>query len=242
MGVEQLRDDLAGLVQERASEAREMVRDSCRALSTRDLDLAQATITADDELDARCLQLHELLGSYLAGRRASKIDVRFVFAMLEITNHLERIGDYAVTIAKMTIVSQFTAGDVLVLRGLTATARQVDAMVDRAMHALASRDIVEAETLVEMDQKVNRANRKIVKQLLDLGADSQLREWGLQMIVVSRSLERIGDHAVDIGEQVSFLVTGQRREFTDASNHAPTPSPANRGQASSSPQTRNTSS
>jgi hypothetical protein len=59
--------------------------------------------------------------------------------------------------------------------------------------------------------------RQVAGQLLGLGADPALREWGLRMLLVSRSLERIGDHAVDIGEQTAFLVTGEFREFTDAS-------------------------
>jgi phosphate transport system protein len=65
---------------------------------------------------------------------------------------------------------------------------------------------------------IDRANRRVVEHVLDLGAARDLREWGLRMIVVSRCLERIGDHAVDIGEQTAYLVTGEFREFTDASH------------------------
>jgi phosphate transport system protein len=54
--------------------------------------------------------------------------------------------------------------------------------------------------------------------VLALGGNPSLREWGLRMIVVSRCLERIGDHAVDVGEQTAYLVTGEFREFTDASH------------------------
>ncbi len=57
-----------------------------------------------------------------------------------------------------------------------------------------------------------------MERLLDLRPDAEVREWGLRMIVVSRCLERIGDHAVDIGEQTAYLVTGEFREFTDASH------------------------
>ena len=64
----------------------------------------------------------------------------------------------------------------------------------------------------------HRANRRVVKNVLELGSNSELVEWGLRMIVVSRCLERIGDHAVDIGEQTAYLVTGEFREFTDASH------------------------
>ena len=59
-----------------------------------------------------------------------------------------------------------------------------------------------------------------VERVLDFADDESKREWGLRMIIVSRCLERIGDHAVDIGEQTAYLVTGEFREFTDASHQA----------------------
>ncbi|MBW3592727.1 MAG: PhoU family transcriptional regulator, partial [Actinobacteria bacterium] len=74
---------------------------------------------------------------------------------------------------------------------------------------------------------IDRANRRVVQHVLSLGGDPDAREWGLRMIVVSRCLERIGDHAVDVGEQTAYLVTGEFREFTDAS-HAGAPGTAPR--------------
>ena len=72
--------------------------------------------------------------------------------------------------------------------------------------------------LVELDELIDRANRRVVENVLALGSDPDQREWGLRMIIVSRCLERIGDHAVDVGEQTAYLVTGEFREFTDASH------------------------
>ena len=76
-----------------------------------------------------------------------------------------------------------------------------------------------AESLLELDELIDRANRRVVKRAARArAAIAELREWGLRMILVSRCLERIGDHAVDIGEQTAYLVTGEFREFTDASH------------------------
>jgi phosphate transport system protein len=91
-------------------------------------------------------------------------------------------------------------------------------MIQVAMQSFADRDAEAAETLVELDEVIDRANRRAVQHLLSLGQDPEILEWGMRMILVSRCLERIGDHAVDIGEQTAFLVTGQFREFTDASH------------------------
>ena len=79
---------------------------------------------------------------------------------------------------------------------------------------------VEAALQEEADYVLRalRAALNAVERILDLGGDESTREWGLRMLIVSRCLERIGDHAVDIGEQTSYLVTAQFREFTDASH------------------------
>jgi phosphate transport system protein len=91
-------------------------------------------------------------------------------------------------------------------------------MTAMALQSFADRDESAAEMLVELDELIDRANRRVVQHILSLGGDPDLREWGLRMILVSRCVERIGDHAVDIGEQTAYLVTGQFREFTDASH------------------------
>src|SRR5438067_1856459 len=68
------------------------------------------------------------------------------------------------------------------------------------------------------DELIDRANRRFVERLVDVMAEPELREWGLRMVVVARTIERIGDRAVDIGEQTAYLLTAEFREFTDASH------------------------
>jgi len=80
------------------------------------------------------------------------------------------------------------------------------------------RDLAGAESLVELDELIDRANRRFVERLVDVMAEPSLREWGLHMVVVARTIERIGDRAVDIGEQTAYLLTAEFREFTDASH------------------------
>ena len=87
-----------------------------------------------------------------------------------------------------------------------------------ALDAFANRDLAGAESLVELDEAIDRANRRFVERLVDVMAEPELREWGLRMVVVARTIERIGDRAVDIGEQIAYLLTGQFREFSDASH------------------------
>jgi len=84
--------------------------------------------------------------------------------------------------------------------------------------AFAGRDVELAEDLVRQDREINRLNREIFRTAIDVGDDPDTREWAMHMILVARALERIGDNAVDIGEQVAFVVTGLFREFSDSSH------------------------
>jgi phosphate transport system protein len=92
--------------------------------------------------------------------------------------------------------------------------------------AFERRDVGLAEDLVRQDEKINRSNREVFRIALAIGDDPDTREWAMHMMLVARALERIGDNAVDIGEQVAFVVTGLFREFTDASHPAATAPPA----------------
>jgi phosphate transport system protein len=94
---------------------------------------------------------------------------------------------------------------------------RAEEMIRVAIDSFAARDVPRAETLVELDELIDRANRHAVEHVFAIADDLEARRWGLGMLIVSRSLERIGDHAVDIGEQTVYLVTGEFREYTDAS-------------------------
>ena len=141
-----------------------------------------------------------------------------MLAVLHINLHLERMADYCVTVAKLTKLVQDAPSDPMLAEALEDMGVRAEEMIQAALDSFANRDVDSAETLVEMDELIDGANRRLVHQILSLSADPELREWGLRMLLVSRCLERIGDHAVDIGEQTAFLVSGQFREFTDASH------------------------
>jgi phosphate transport system protein len=95
---------------------------------------------------------------------------------------------------------------------------RAEEMVRVALDSFAHRDVERARALVELDELIDRTNRRVVGQVLALANRPEQQEWGMRMIVVSRCLERIGDNAVDIGEQTAFVVTGEFHEFSDASH------------------------
>jgi phosphate transport system protein len=128
------------------------------------------------------------------------------------------MGDYCVTIAKLTkLVADVEPDDGLV-QAFEEMGQRAEEMIRIALDSFQRRDLEAASSLVDLDELIDRANRRAVERVFDLSADISTREWGLRMLIVSRCLERIGDHAVDIGEQTAYLVTGEFREFTDASH------------------------
>jgi phosphate transport system protein len=194
------------------------VRGSINALRENDPELADEVISFDDEVDARYLALEQRIESLLARQTPVAVDLRFVLAVLHSNLHLERMADLCVTIAKLTKLAHGLPPDETLIEGFDEMASRAEEMIRVALDSFAARDVEGAESLVELDEMIDRTNRRVASYILDWGGDDDKREWGLRMLIISRCLERIGDHAVDIGEQTAYLVTGEFREFTDASD------------------------
>jgi phosphate transport system protein len=194
------------------------VRGALNALREADPELADEVIAFDDEVDRQYLALEQAIESLLARQTPVASDLRFVLAVLHSNLHLERMADLCVTIAKLTKLAHGLPPDATIVEGFDEVGSRAEEMIRVALDSFANRDVEGAESLVELDELIDRTNRRIVKYVMELGSDPERREWGLRMIIISRCLERIGDHAVDIGEQTAYLVTGEFREFTDASH------------------------
>jgi phosphate transport system protein len=200
-------------------DAASAVASAVEALVHRDIGLAERVVAGDDEVDRRYLEIEERILGVLALQTPVASDLRLVSAILHINLHLERIGDQAVNVAKMTVATADLPADQQILSHLQEMGDIVTRMVGVAMDALSRRDLEECLRLPAMDDPVDLINRNMYRQVLALaGGDPAALEWGIRMNVVARHLERVGDNAVDIGEQVGFLLTGEFREFTDASH------------------------
>jgi phosphate transport system protein len=188
------------------------------ALHHQDVELAQMVIADDDRVDGRYLEVHQGILSLLALQAPVAGDLRVVAALLHMIKHIERMGDQCVNIAKLIPLSGYEPPvhpemlDALAKMGAFARSEVVQSKA-----AFAARDIELAEDLVRQDREINRLNREIFNMAIEIGDDPDRREWAMHMTLVARALERIGDNAVDIGEQVAFVVTGLFREFSDSS-------------------------
>jgi phosphate transport system protein len=214
-------DHLEGLLQEEGALVLRSLRGAVNAVQENDRELADEVIAFDDEVDRRYVEVEEGIQVLLARQTPVASDLRLVLAMLHINLHLERMADYCVTIAKLTKLAPEVDPNPRLLEGFEEMGSRAEEMIRVALDSFERRDIAGAESLVDLDELIDRANRRVVEQLLALGAEPEMREYGLRMVLVSRALERIGDHAVDIGEQTAYLLTAEFREFTDASHPAP---------------------
>jgi phosphate transport system protein len=197
------------------------------SLEHQDVELAEMVIADDDRVDGRYLEVHQGILSLLALQAPVAGDLRLVAALLHVMKNVERMGDQCVNIAKVIPLSGYEPPvraelqEKLLKMGACARSEVTQCKV--AFH---SRDVALAEDLVRQDREINRLNREIFRLALEIGDDADTREWAMHMILVARALERIGDNAVDVGEQVAFVVTGLFREFSDSSHRSGPPAPS----------------
>jgi phosphate transport system protein len=211
-------DELESSLQEQGAVVLEALRGALEALVAQDAELCDEVIAFDDEIDSRYHRIEKLVEATLALETPVAGDLRLVLAVLHSSIHLERIGDQAVTIAKLTKLTADLETRHDLIEGLREMGERCEEMVRIALDSFAARDVERARSLHELDELVDRTNRRVTGKVLDMAASRGLQEWGLRMIVVSRCLERVGDNAVDIGEQTAFIVTGEFEEFADASH------------------------
>jgi phosphate transport system protein len=218
VGLQEELDQLGAALQEEGDLVLRSLRGTLSALSNQDVELASEVIAFDDEVDERYLYIEQRAEELLATQSPTAVDLRFVLAVLHDNLHLERMADYAVTIAKLVKLSHGLTTSPAVIEAVEEMGERAEQMIRVSLDSLSERDLAMSEQLVELDELIDRANLRVFELVLDIGGDEDYRAWGLRMLQVARCLERIGDHAVDIGEQTAFLVSGEFREFTDASH------------------------
>jgi len=226
----QFQEELADL-QEQALGGLDMVVTALdRAIETiahHDVELAEMVIADDDRIDGRYLEVHQGILSLLARQAPVAGDLRVVAALLHLIKHIERMGDQCVNIAKVVpLAGHEPPADAGILACVASMGEQARRLVVQAGQAFSRRDVALAHDLVRQDDEIDRLNREVFHRALEVGEDADRREWAMHMLLIARNIERIGDNAVDIGEQTAFVVTGLFREFEDASHPEPVSPPA----------------
>ena len=202
----------------------ETLNRTLEAVEHSDIELAQMVIADDDRIDGRYLEVHQSILTLLATQAPVATDLRLISALLHVMKCLERMGDQCVNVAKLVPITGHDAPqEAEMLSRIDQMGKQVRSMISQSKKAFASRDVELARDLVRQDDLVDDLNKECFQLAVEVGDDHDTREWAMTMMLVARALERTGDNAVDIGEQVAFVVTGLFREFEDASHPGQAP-------------------
>ena len=189
------------------------------AIEHQDVELAQQVVADDDRIDGRYLEVHQSLIALLATQSPVATDLRLISALLHVLKNVERMGDQCVNVCKLIPLSgNEPPADQEMVGKILAMGSQAATLIGQAKRGFEDRDVEMVRDLVRQDDVIDDLNRECFRLALEIGDDADRREWAMTMLLAARAIERIGDNAVDIGEQVAFVVTGLFREFEDASH------------------------
>jgi phosphate transport system protein len=189
------------------------------AVENQDVELAQVVIADDDRIDGRYLEVHQSLITLLATQSPVATDLRLISALLHVLKSIERMGDQCVNVCKVIpLTGNYAPADPEMVELILKMGQHTRGLITQAKRAFEERDVEMARDLVRRDDVVDNLNRESFHLALELGEDADRREWAMTMLLAARAIERVADNAVDIGEQVAFVVTGLFREFEDASH------------------------
>jgi len=186
----------------------ERTRDAVRALVDGDVDLAAQVIAADDELDSRCLGIEEHSLEIIATQFPVARDLRLLHSLAYISMHFERMGDLAVNISKAARRTADRRGPQTLYDLIQAQGNLVHRVLEAMLEALEKKDLELAHKLPDLDEPIDHLFKQFFRELARLQDEEDI-EWASSMVLASRYLERIADHAVDIGERIVYMVTGE---------------------------------
>jgi phosphate transport system protein len=186
---------------------------SIDALKNRDLELAHQIITDDQKINGKRFEIEEKCIQLIATQQPMASDLRTIIAILSITTEIERIGDYAVGIARIVIL----IGDEPPLKPLVDIPRMAEQTVDmlqRSLNALLNRDAEAARKIAAEDDLVDHLYDQIFRELITFMAeDSKTITRATRLIWTAHNLERAADRVTNICERVVFIVTGRMEEI-----------------------------
>lgn len=214
-------ENLERSIHEIGDRANDLIARGVQALTTDDLELAQSVRAGDEVIDELYMDVHDRWIHLIARQQPMGADLRLMSVLLHMNVTLSRTGDQAANIAKLAELAHGLPTEQRVIEQVREMGDLVRPMLRTAIDAFIRRDADEARLLPSMDEPVDRINKGMYREVVALGPHPKRLEWATHMMMAARALERIGDQAVDIGEQVVFLITGEFQDFDEeALGHA----------------------
>lgn len=199
-----------------AARVTEAIMRGTEALLTLDLAEAQVLIDGDDEINALTLDIEERCFTMLARQQPMASDMRALVTAIRLTSEIERSGDLMVNVAKATRRIYGSEIPVPLRSLLLSMADEAVRLYGWAMDAYQEGDADLAGALDDMDDRLDELHRDYIQTILEIHADVRDIQVAVQLALVGRYYERIGDHAVNIGERVQYMVTGSLPEHPSA--------------------------
>ncbi|MEJ0011953.1 MAG: phosphate signaling complex protein PhoU [Bauldia sp.] len=206
-------DELNGLAQkiaEMGGLAEQNVADAVSALVLRDIDKAQRVIASDERIDRLQREIEEGAVSLIARRQPMARDLREIMAAIHIANDLERVGDLAKNTAKRVIAIESNFGSQRLVAGVEHMAELSLTQLKEILDAFASRDLAAARNVWERDNEIDAMYTSLFRELLTyMMEDPRNITFCTHLLFCAKNIERIGDHATNIAENLHYLITGQ---------------------------------
>jgi phosphate transport system protein len=189
--------------------AETMINKAVKALVERDETLVQAVLAHEEEMDLLCIEIDDRAFTRLALQQPMASDLRFLVASIKINSDLERIGDQAVSIA-LRARSLIRQPQLKPLIDIPRMATIVQEMVRHSLDAFVRRDPELARRVIDRDDEVDGLRDQVFRELLTyMMGDPTTIPRALDLMLISRNLERIADHATNIAEDVIYIVRGE---------------------------------
>jgi len=211
-GFQEELDALSGTVLEEGRVAAHAVSEATRALVDWSVDAFDATLAAEADLKRRYVDTEAHVETVLARQAPVASDLRTVLAVLHINRSLERAAHNAARVAHLATPPPRRAlvEEAVITDALRAMGERGAEMLRTSVDAFDRRDPGADRLLAALDELVDRENEKIAETILSIDInDPELRQWASRMLFAGRWLERVGDHAVNVGERVTYMVTGE---------------------------------
>jgi phosphate transport system protein len=194
--------------------AMSMTRDAVAALVGGDVELAAKVIGSDDEMDDRCRAVEEHSLEVIATQFPVARDLRLLHSLIWVSMHEERMGDLAVNIAKAARRTAGKRGPQTLYDLIEAQGKLVHRVLEACFESFDKLDLELARKLQELDEPIDHLFKQFFGELAALQDEEDI-EWASSMVLAARYLERIADHAVDIGERIGYMVTGDFDALSD---------------------------
>ncbi len=201
-------DNLKRLVLSLGAMVEERVRLAAEAVEKKDAEAAQRVIDSDYEIDEMEVEVEETCLKVLALHQPVAIDLRFLIAVIKINNDLERIGDQAVNIAQRVGVLA-KRRDVNFDFDYAQMAEKAETMLRMSLDALVNLDVDLAFKVVTMDDEVDQIQKDAYDRIKTaMKENTDKMGYMINLLLISRHLERLADHATNIAEEVIYLIEG----------------------------------